>query len=122
MKNQDRMKYIISGFDEIRRFQFLQHVLQFGIDFKSVEDFWTDLCTKKPEYFQREHKKVSLEVFKKYLKQFYITLICRDYIQEQENIMFCGIDPEQLVKRITAISILKKKYQFFKRQPAKFKI
>jgi hypothetical protein len=56
--------------------------MEFGCDFKTAEEFWTDLCEKKSGYFARDNKKLNIDIFKNYLKEFYITLICRQHIQE----------------------------------------
>ena len=50
--------------------------MEYGIDYPSVEEFWIELCKKKAPIFGVELKP-SLDDFKKYLKEFYAGLLCR---------------------------------------------
>ena len=121
MKDQDRFKFVCLNFTEWHRFNFLSFVMEYGIDYPSIEEFWIDLCKKKSPIFGVELKP-SQDDFKKYLKEFYAGLLCRQKLNHQDNAFFCGLDPTSIMRRIGGMSLLKRRLTYFNKKPERFRI
>ena len=88
----------------MHRIEFLNFIISFGILFEGVEQFWNQLfiheirlLKEKPESFgiSMQENILNLNLFKKYLKDFYTVLDQRE--KYPNNIVFCGVDVRLLI-------------------------
>ncbi|KRX09098.1 Zinc finger, FYVE/PHD-type [Pseudocohnilembus persalinus] len=123
LKDKDKLRYVLHGFDHNHRLQFLTFVMQFGTEFDNLQEFFNELCRQRPEYFNQNDKiPPSFNDFRNYLKEFYAAILFHQQL-DQHNAMFCGIEPKGLLRRLSSLNFLSKKYQFFnKGKPEKFRI
>lgn len=48
MNDKDRYRYVLHGFDEDHRVQFLTFVLEYGTEYDNLQEFFNNLCRKRP--------------------------------------------------------------------------
>ncbi|KAL4501101.1 hypothetical protein ABPG73_013839 [Tetrahymena malaccensis] len=121
MTDIDRFQFVLNGFNEFHRMEFLSFILEFGMDFNTIDQFWLELQKNRPETFKKDHKPTYMD-FKKYLKEFYAALLFYKRLEKLDNAVFCGLSPELVVRRIGGLSILRKKYNYFTKKPEKFRV
>lgn len=91
------------------------------MDFPSIDNFWIELLKAKSNAFKKDAKP-SFADFKKYLKEFYSALLFFKRLDKLDNAVFCGISPELVVRRISGLSVLRKKCNYFFKRPEKFRV
>ena len=78
------------GFTEQHRIEFLAFILEFGMDFSSIDAFWLELLKSRPSAFKKDSKP-GFSDFKKYLKEFYSALLFFKRLDKLDNAVFCGL-------------------------------
>ena len=89
---EENTDIVVYGFSVLHRIEFLEFVLQFGMEFEGVDSFLTALMNSKPLTFKNDMKP-QYEEFKKYLKEFYAILLDANNFVDKDNIVFCGLNP-----------------------------
>lgn len=90
MNETDRFKFVLNGFNEHHRVEFLSFILEFGMDFNSIDQFWSELLKNRSETFKKDHKPSNND-FKRYLKEFYSALLFFKRLENFDNAVFCGL-------------------------------
>ena len=65
--------------------------MEYGIEHSNIDEFWLDLCRKKPEIFTSDQRPIY-EDFKRYLREFFAGLLCREKILHSDNAFFVGVE------------------------------
>ena len=116
---EENTDIVVYGFSVLHRIEFLEFVLQFGMEFEGVDSFLTALMNSKPLTFKNDMKP-QYEEFKKYLKEFYAILLDANNFVDKDNIVFCGLNPIDVLQRVCGLSCIKRKYLYYLKRPEKY--
>jgi len=105
----------------VQRLKFLEFVLKFGLPAGKIEYFYS-LYSRFCEPMKNMIILPDISYFRAYVKLFYAVLLFHPQLKEKVHFFFFKFDGGLILKRVTALCLLKNKINSYARRQEKFKI